>query len=107
MVLEPGFMGSLNKTDGSISAKKVNTAIYTSWLTGSLIFRDAPFKNILLKLERRYNVAIENRNQELDRLTFNTHIDVNEESIEQALKLFRDIHPFDYEIIDRKIIIKP
>ncbi|MEM9142082.1 MAG: FecR domain-containing protein [Bacteroidota bacterium] len=107
IILKPGFMGTLDKTKRSLSARKVNTALYTSWLNGNLIFRNAPFKNIILKLERRYNVKIENRNRELDEVTFNTNIDVQGETIEQALQLFSNLYAFTYEIQGKTIIIKP
>ncbi len=103
--LTPGFKGTFNKTDKKISNKKVNTSIYTSWMSGNLVFRNVPFKNIIQKLERHYNVTIINNNLKLANETFNATIETDHETIEQVFSYFNKVYQIEYRIIENKIII--
>ncbi|WP_062062598.1 FecR family protein [Aquimarina longa] len=105
MVLKPGYKGTFDKTEKTISDTKVNTEIYTSWKTGNIIFRNAPFENIIKKLERHYNVTIINNNNKLDHETFNANIGIDEESIEDVLYYFNKVYQIHYKIENNKIII--
>lgn len=105
VILKPGFKGTFHKSDKKITTQKVNTALYTSWIRGQIVFRDSSFDNIVQKLERHYNIIIINNNRELANETFNATIDVDNESIEQVLEYFNKIYGIDYEKISNKIII--
>ncbi|HDZ15321.1 hypothetical protein LCGC14_0719610 [marine sediment metagenome] len=105
ILIEPGFRGTFDGTGKTFATKKVDTSLYTSWLQGQLVFRNTPFKNILRKLERQYNVVIINNNQILGDETFNATIETDRESIEQVFKYFNRIHDIDYEVLNNKIII--
>ncbi len=106
LVLEPGFQGVLDKAYGTMSARKVNVELYTSWVNGNLIFRNAPFENILLKLERHYNVDITNKNGKLATESFDATIEVEKETIKEVLDYFKKIYPLEYEMNGNSIIIK-
>ncbi|WPO80290.1 FecR family protein [Flavobacterium sp. KACC 22761] len=103
-ILKPGFKGSFNKENAKISTKPVLTDIYTSWINGGLTFRNMTFKNIITKLERRYNVTIVNKNEKLANEKFNASF--KEESIENVMSYFNDIHGINYTIKDNQILIK-
>lgn len=103
--LKPGFMGVFNREDHKISQEEVNTSIYTSWMTGNLVFRNISFGNIIQKLERHYNVAIINNNKKLAAETFNATIETKHESIEQVFNYFNKVYQIEYRIIENKIII--
>ncbi|TDP03993.1 FecR family protein [Flavobacterium sp. 245] len=103
-ILKPGFKGSFNKENAKISTKPVITDIYTSWINGGLTFRNMSFKNIITKLERRYNVTIVNKNEKLANEKFNASF--KEESIENVMSYFNDIHGIHYTIKDNQILIK-
>ncbi|WP_298501723.1 FecR family protein [uncultured Maribacter sp.] len=106
IVLEPGFKGTYNKIEKNITTKKVNTSVYTSWVTGTVVFRNRPFKEIVKKLERLYNVTIIVNNKELiDNESFNASIGVDDETIEQVLNYFNKVYEIEYEIINNKILI--
>ncbi|MDN3593907.1 FecR family protein [Zunongwangia endophytica] len=81
--LKPGFRGSLSKTENEITTEQVNTTMYTSWRDGKLVFRNMIFKNIIKKLERHYNVKINNKNEELAGKKFNMNF--GNESLEGVL----------------------
>lgn len=103
-ILKPGFKGSFNKENAKISTKAVITDIYTSWIDGGLTFRNMSFKNIITKLERRYNVTIINKNEKLANEKFNASF--KEESIENVMSYFNDIHGINYTIKNNQILIK-
>ncbi|MBP1221968.1 FecR family protein [Flavobacterium sp. 1355] len=103
-ILKPGFKGSFQKSNNQISTKPVLTDIYTSWINGGLTFRNMTFKNIITKLERRYNVTIINKNEKLANEKFNASF--KEESIENVMSYFNDIHGINYTIKNNQILIK-
>ncbi|MGI9550520.1 MAG: FecR family protein [Aurantibacter sp.] len=103
-LLSPGQKGSFKQASKEISVARVNTALYTSWMQGHLVFRDLTFDQILAKLERHYNVEIENTNVELGKEVFNASF--NKVEIEEVLSFFNDTHEIDYTIENNKIIIE-
>ena len=103
-LLKPGVKGVYNTDKQTFSTKKVDTKIYTSWRTGTLIFRDISFKNIIKRLERNYNITIVNNNKKLDQQYFNASFNAKE-SVEEILSTFSKSYPFNYKKINQKIII--
>jgi hypothetical protein len=103
-ILKPGYKGSFNKENTLIFTKPVITDIYTSWINGGLTFRNMTFKNIITKLERRYNVTIVNKNEKLANEKFNASF--KDESIEKVMSYFNDIHGINYTIKNNQILIK-
>jgi len=103
-ILKPGYKGSFNRQNATIMTKPVITDIYTSWINGGLTFRNMTFKNIITKLERRYNVTIINKNEKLANEKFNASF--KEESLENVMSYFNDIHGINYTIKNNQILIK-
>tara|TARA_R110000868_G_scaffold363272_2_gene625548 strand:- start:4838 stop:5995 length:1158 start_codon:yes stop_codon:yes gene_type:complete len=103
--LEPGYMGVFNKKDKNIINQKVNTALYTSWMKGNLVFRNVSFENIIQKLERHYNVVIINNNVKLANEKFNATIETKHETIEEVFSYFNKVYQIEYQIVENKIII--
>ena len=101
--LKPGHLGSLNKINKDISVENAETAIYTAWMTGGIIFRHIPFKNIIKKLERHYAVSITNHNRALNEELFTASFD--NQPLENVLKTFKDNYGIDYTINDDNITI--
>lgn len=105
VILEPGYMGSFNRSDKNISKSKVNTSLYTSWVEGRMVIRDESFENILIKLQRYYNVTIINNNASLAKERFNATIETKEETIEQILNYFKQVYQIDYKVVENKVVI--
>ncbi|TCN60994.1 FecR family protein [Flavobacterium circumlabens] len=103
-ILKPGYKGSFDRGNDKIFTKPVLTDIYTSWINGGLTFRNMTFKNIITKLERRYNITIINKNEKLANEKFNASF--KEESIEKVMSYFNDIHGINYTIKNNEILIK-
>ena len=103
--LSPGFKGGFNKTNKKLSKEKVDTTIYTAWMDGKLIFNNTPFKYILKRLERQYNVVIINNNETLGEEAFNATFKTKKETLEQIFEYFKKIHDINYKVFNNKIII--
>jgi ferric-dicitrate binding protein FerR (iron transport regulator) len=102
-LLEPGYRAEWNKHDKKILVEEADIAMHTDWLNGKIILRHLPFKNIVKKLERHYNVEIINNNQGLAEELFTASFDV--ETVDQVFKTFNSTYKMDYKINDRQIII--
>ncbi len=103
-ILKPNFKGSFYKYNKQIETTKVNTDIYTAWITGGLVFRDMNFKNICKKLERKYDVTIIVKNEKLSNEKFNASF--GDKSLDQVLSYFDDIYGLDYTTKNKIITIK-
>ena len=103
--LTPGYKAAWNKTDKQMTVKKVDTQLYTAWKDGVLLFKKASYQNIVKKLERRYDVTIENRYPFLDTQVYTATFSSKEETIEDVLDAFKEDIPFIYTRTNNKIII--
>ena len=106
VTIRPNFKAELNKVENNIEIAQVNTKLYTSWIDGRTVFRDENIDNLILKLERLYNVSITNNNQNLSNKFFNATIFVENETIEDVLMYLKEVYKIDYQFINNKIIIK-
>ena len=96
-LLVPGEKGSWSAGKQAIAVEKVDTRIYTEWMTGEIVFRKATFKEMVTKLERSYNVTIESNNQALLDKKFNASFNKNIESIDEVLDAMSKIQQFSYQ----------
>ncbi|MFD2099229.1 FecR family protein [Flagellimonas iocasae] len=101
LVIKPGQKASL-VPDG-LNINEVDVEDYIGWTQDLLIFNDNSFLEIIQKIERRYNVEIENNYVELNSARFNGKF--SEESIIDLMNTFKESANFDYQINDGKIII--
>lgn len=101
--LSPGEKGSFSKKDRIIDKRVVPTTLYTSWINGELVFRNATFESIVKKLERHYNVKINNQKASLAEITFNANF--RKEPLEKVLAYLNRIYEIEYTINGNEIII--
>ncbi|OYX85802.1 MAG: hypothetical protein B7Y83_03555 [Flavobacteriales bacterium 32-34-25] len=104
-MLVPGEKGTWNNQKTAIAVEKVDTRIYTEWMTGELVFRKAAFKDIIIKLERSYNVTIENNKKELWDKKFNASFNKNIENIDEVLTAMGKIQSFSFKKEGKRITI--
>jgi transmembrane sensor len=83
--------------------KKVDPEIITSWKDNKLIFNNEPFKSLLPKLERWYNVEIQLSDTSIYGYRYTGMFE--KETVEQALDALKLATPFDYTIDKNKINI--
>lgn len=102
-LLEPGYKAGWDKFYKKLAFEKVDTDIYTGWVEGKLVIKEMPFKNIVKKLERHYNVSIKSNYPKLDNQIFTATFDI--ETIREVLKTFTEETPFDFQIDGDNIII--
>lgn len=80
--------------NGSIGIEEVQIEKYTAWTRGELYFMDDPFAVILKKLERHFNVRIENKFPELNTQEFTATF--RDESLEKILNAYQQHTSFRY-----------
>jgi len=102
-ILSPGYMASWNKHNKEIIIEEADVAMHTAWINGRILFRHLPFKNIIRKLERHYDVTIMNNNKKLDEEFFTASFDI--ETVEQVLETFHKNYGINYSMINNQIII--
>ncbi|WP_366182430.1 FecR domain-containing protein [Flavobacterium ovatum] len=101
--LHPGDLASWSINSSKSNLRQVDTDIYTSWIDGRIVFKNQKFVNIIKKLERHYDVKINNNYKELNSELFTATFDV--ENIEEALNSFAENIPFIFKIKEKTITI--
>ena len=87
-----------------IKVSEVDTKNYTSWMDGRLVFDYLPFEDILKRLERSYNLSIENKYETLNAIRFTASFDT--ETIEEVLAAFSKNYPLKYTIQGANVSIE-
>ena len=105
VIIKPGDMARVEYSRGKIELSKVNTVLYTSWIDGRIIFRNENINNMIIKLERIYDVIIINNNIELNKMFINATFLTEKETIQDVLDYLAKIYKIDYQIMNNKIII--
>lgn len=100
--LVPGEMASL--LDDGLVLKNVSVEDYLNWRNGDLSFHNESFTSIIKKIERHYNVDVQNEYTELDNQRFRGIF--RSETIVDLLDTFKESAEFDYQIENNQIIIK-
>ncbi|WP_282015408.1 FecR family protein [Marinifilum flexuosum] len=62
--LKPGELGLADVQEGTIEIQKVNVRPYIAWKDGDFVFENESLENIMLRLERWYNVKVFYMNEE-------------------------------------------
>ena len=103
LILSPGDQAVFSRKSNRLTQTKVNTDLYSSWKEDLLRFQDAPFKEVIKKMERWYDVDI----------TLDGSIDTEEsytmaiktESLREMLNVLSKTTPMKYEINGKKVRI--
>lgn len=90
--------------DEVFSINKVSIEKYIAWKEGYLLFENDKFKDIIKKLERYYNIDIENNFVELNDIRFTGSFTT--EPINEVLDVFTELTPFKYQVNENKVAIK-
>lgn len=91
--LDPGYQ-YYKDIRGDARILKVDTYIFTSWKDGELIFKNEPFKSVVKKLERWYNVKIYLKDKSLEKLKYTGTIRM--ESFSEVLEVLEITSPIKY-----------
>ena len=102
--LLPGTQAILNLSSKKFSVQQVDTRLYTSWKENMLRFENAPFAEVIKRMERWYDVKIHMDEQintgERYTMTIKT------ESLREMLRLVSFTTPIIYEIKENQVFIK-
>lgn len=103
-LLAPDQQLVFNKeTKTGATKKAVQTAQYTSWKEGKLIFDNHTFEEIAQRLEHWYGVQIHFADSSLKQIRFKITFDNN--SLEHALKMLRVIEKFEFKMENNQVWI--
>lgn len=102
--LLPGMQATLDLNAQKFSVQHVNTRLYTSWKENMLRFENAPFAEVIKRMERWYDVKIHVDEQintgERYTMTIKT------ESLREMLRLVSFTTPITYEIKENQVFIR-
>ena len=103
--ISPGEKASCDRANKNISISKVDVDLYTAWTNGQLVFKGVRFKDMILKLERTYNVSITSNNKELNEEVFSANFNMDVDNVEHVLYFISRSHPFTFTRTKNQIII--
>lgn len=87
--LNPGELFIYNSTDDSSSIELVNASSYTGWTADKLSFTNIPMNELIIQLEKWYNIDIVCNNKNI--LNIPVSITVDEEPLEETLFLLSQV----------------
>lgn len=87
----------------ALQIKTVNVEKYVAWVQGQLVFVDDSFDVIVNKLQRKFNVKIENNYPALNKI--NITATFTNETIEDVLKTFQTYTDFEWTLTDGVVVI--
>ncbi|WP_109301984.1 FecR family protein [Aquimarina sp. AU474] len=103
--LTPNHQAIYSKENKVLQQKKVNTALFTSWMYRKIILQNESFTEVCKRIERTYDVEITSTNEKLNNTRFTGEFDI--ENVRQILNVFSETIAFTYTIKDKKITINP
>ena len=103
LVLRPNQRAVYFKQSNTINVEEVAAKKVSSWKENHLVFDDVPFYQVIVQLERWYDVEIRIESDlKLDcRLTAS----IEDETLENVLKLLETSHQIEYQIHENKVIL--
>lgn len=101
----PSEQFSYHKNINNTSIKTVDTNLYTSWIQGKYIFKDATLYEIFNKLAHWYDFTVEYRNEELQQKRYSLVID-RTINLHQLLELISYTSDVKMVQLGRNIIVE-
>ena len=98
--LLPNTNAEFSKSAGILNLKKVNVEFYTSWTTGTMVFRQESLAEIAKKLEKWYSVEIVFDQEDIKGIAFSGSI-LKNKPIDQILEILTYISSIGYKIEPR------
>ena len=98
--LLPNTNAEFSKSAGILNLKKVNVEFYTSWTTGTIVFRKESLGEIAKKLEKWYSVKIVFDQESIKDIAFSGSI-LKTKPIDQILEILTYISKIGYQMEPR------
>ena len=103
VIIKPSQKASKGKSLSGVKIENVNVNSYIAWKSGVLMFNNENIANIFKKLERQFNIEIQNNYSELYKHSYTGVFKL--ESIDEILTIISTHTNFSYLIKGNKIII--
>ncbi|MGV8139412.1 MAG: FecR family protein [Mangrovibacterium sp.] len=100
----PGQHVLFTKTTGKIETTQVNPAEYTAWKAGKIYFNNESLENLVLRLERWYEVQFVFKNAKIRSYRFSGVIN-KERSLEYTLGIIEEINKISFQRKGEQILI--
>jgi ferric-dicitrate binding protein FerR (iron transport regulator) len=94
-LIKPGERALLDHNTDKLAVSRVDVEKHTSWKEGLLIFRDDKMDDIVIKLNRKFNVDIILQDPEIKEYIYTATFE--DESLTQILGLLRISAPVNYK----------
>lgn len=104
-VITPSEQLSYNKEKQNMQVQTVNTDLYTSWINGEYIFKNASLETIIHKLQRWHDFSVNYENDQLKNCRFSLTIDRNL-SVNQLIEVINYTSNVELELVNNRINIK-
>jgi ferric-dicitrate binding protein FerR (iron transport regulator) len=102
--LTPGQQATINKSDGQIEKRSIDSKAFVAWKDNRLTFENEPLEKVVLCLERWFNVTINIEDASIRNLKVNGTIEY--ESINEVLDLLQITAPINCTYDKDKQIFK-
>jgi len=102
ITLSPGERAVYNSTSNKITIKKVNTEIFSAWRKGEIIFKDATLADLILELERIYDIKFQLDDKKIGAFRFRGMFRYNNNLID-ALEKIKKTADVDYQIKNKEV----
>lgn len=103
-ILKPNEQLSYDRNTSSIDIVEVSSDETNSWLSGQLVFNDSSLRDILLALERRFNISISN-NTGIPTSKLYTIKFLRNETPEEVLNILQEVVGFSYQKDENEIVL--
>jgi len=103
VILSPNHKATFYKSEERFVMDKVDVTTSTAWQKGELVFENEMFDNVIVKLQRWYNVEITLSDDLKNKHRLTMSIDT--ESLDETLNIIKKTLPVDYTTANGGVII--
>lgn len=103
-ILNPSEQASISASTKSITIKKVNTTIYTSWIEGVFDFESTPLSVIMEQLAQWYDIDVIFEGENLSNVLFSGSI-YRDRSLQYSLQIIEDISDVKFRNDNGKLCV--
>lgn len=103
-VIVPGEQLLLSRKDGKVTIDKVDTEVYTSWITNTLTLRQTPLHEVVNQLRRRYDVQFVFEDSSLRNESFTGVVPLNE-NLNAILSMFSKVSSVEFRVENGVVFI--
>lgn len=105
LILQPNQRAVFFKESNTLNVQEVNATNVSAWRHDYLVFEETPFTAVLTQLERWYDVTIHLPEDDKSNLPCTLTANIQQESLEDVLKLLETSHRITYSIRGNEVFI--